>query len=376
MDLKRLNEIENRKIEIRKTLESNEKVEFASIKDELEKLNNEEKEIRSKQEILSGINTGLINTKIIGGNDKMENENNEMEYRKAFMSFVQTGTMPEEYRSALTSNNSAVIPQTTLNKIVEKMESYGNILPLVTKVAYPAGLAIPSANLGLVATWTAEGKASDTQGAATTSIVFGAFKLQCRVGISLEMHVKSVTAFENSLVENVSKAMVKAIESAIISGDGASKPTGIITTAGTDVNIATIDYKTLVDVEASIPSAYDASTVYVMSKKTFMAFVGMVDANKQPIARVSVGLASTPERTLLGRTVVLSEYLPSFDAVEAGGVFAFAFDLSQYVLNTGYDISVRNYVDETNDDQIFKATALVDGKVVDATSLVLLKKAK
>lgn len=373
MDLKRLHEIENRKIEIRKTLESNEKVEFASIKDELEKLNNEEKEIRSKQEILSGINTGLINTKIIGGNDKMDNE---MEYRKAFMEYVQTGTMPEEFRSALTANNSAVIPQTTLNKIVEKMESYGNILPLVTKVAYPAGLAIPSANLGLVATWTAEGKASDTQGAATTSIVFGAFKLQCRVGISLEMHVKSVSAFENALVENVSKAMVKAIESAIISGDGVSKPTGIITTAGTDVNIATMDYKTLVDVEASIPSAYDASTVYVMSKKTFMSFIGMTDANKQPIARVSVGLAGAPERTLLGRTVVLSEYLPSFDAVVAGGVFAFAFDLSQYVLNTGYDISVRNYVDETNDDQIFKATALIDGKVVDATSLVLLKKAK
>lgn len=381
LDNKRLEEINARKIEIRKSLEDDKEVNFEAVKKELEDLSKEENEIRNRQDLAKKINVNEVSAKEIEKPTEERSMNidlDSMEYRKAFMDYVQSGEMAQEYRdSALTKNNAAVIPVTVLNQIVEKMESYGNILPLVSTLSYPAGVSVPVSNMGITATWTAEGAGSEKQGAATTSFTFGAYKLQCRVGVSMEMHVKALSAFEAAIINNVSKAMVKAIEQAIVSGDGAAKPKGITTEdvdASRKIDVAKFDYKTLTSIESAVPAAYDATSVYCMNKKTYMQFAGMTDAQGQPIARVNMGISGQPERTLYGRTVVLTDYLPSYDAVEAGQTFGFVFDFSNYVLNTGYDMNVRQYVDEETDDTITKATMLVDGKVVDNNGLVLLVK--
>lgn len=385
MDNKRLTEIDARMVELRSQLQANEKIDLAAVEDEINALNTEREEIRQRQELADKINTDEVNSKVIGKIDTMEERKNmdnknldSMEYREAFMTFCQTGEMPQEFRAtAMTAANTAVIPTETLNKIVEKMESYGNILPRVSKVSYPAGVSIPTANMGITATWTAEGSVSDKQGAASASIVFGGFKLQTRVAVSLELSVKSLSAFEAAIANNVSKAMVKALEAAIISGDGDGKPTGITTVAvpaDRSIKLAKVDFKTLNDIEAAVPAAYDAGAVYVMHKKTFMAFEAMEDKNGQPIARVNYGLDGKPERQLLGRTVVLTDYLPAVSAATEGDVVAFVFDLSNYVLNSAYEIGVRKYFDENTDEWISKATLIADGKPVDTEGLVLITK--
>ena len=45
-----------------------------------------------------------------------------------------------------------------------------------------------------------------------------------------------------------------------------------------------------------------------------------------------------------------------------------------YVLNTNYSMGVKKYEDNDTDDQITKGIMLVDGKVVDKNSLVVVKK--
>lgn len=66
-----------------------------------------------------------------------------MKYRKAFMQYVCRGTaLPQEYRADAVSNTTdvgATIPTTVLNQIVEKLESTGMILALVTRTAYKGG---------------------------------------------------------------------------------------------------------------------------------------------------------------------------------------------------------------------------------------------
>ena len=47
----------------------------------------------------------------------------------------------------------AVIPTTILNKIIEKMEAVGMILPLVTRTAYKGGVSIPTSTAKPVASW-------------------------------------------------------------------------------------------------------------------------------------------------------------------------------------------------------------------------------
>lgn len=382
MDNKRLAEIETRMCELRSMLQGADKVDLEAVEKEINSLNSEREEIRQRGELAQKINDNQIESTVLGKVEKeTRNMNNNildsMEYREAFMDFCKTGVMAEEFRAtAMTAANTAVIPTATLDRIIEKLEAYGNILSLVTRVAYPAGVIVPVGNMGITATWTTEGSMSEKQGVNVGSVVFGGFKLQSRVAVSLELGVKSLAAFENAIVENVSKAMAKALEAAIVAGDGEGKPTGIISAnvpADRVVTLTSVDFKTLNRIEAAIPTAYDNTAVYVMNKKTYMEFEAMEDKNGQPVARTSCGLNGKPERMLLGRTVELCDYLPTLASAKTGEVVAFAADLSGYVLNTNYNIGVRKYFDEDTDEYITKATLIADGKPVDTESIVLIK---
>ena len=308
------------------------------------------------------------------------------EYRKAFMDYTLRGkAFPANLRDAAESTTTpdvgAVIPTTIAQRIVEKMESIGMILPLVTHTAYKGGVSIPTSTVKPVATWAAEGAGSDTQKKTTGNITFGYYKLRCAISLSLEASVVTLGFFETTFVREVSEAMVKAQEQTIISGTGSGQPKGILTETapdGQNVDITAtgkIDYSTLVDAEAALPLAYENGAVWFMTKKTFMKFIGMVDSAKQPIARVNYGINGAPERTLLGRRVVLNDYMPSYaDTVTSDTVVAFLFRPEDYILNTNYAVTIKRYEDNNTDDQVTKAIMLVDGKVVDKNSLVTVTK--
>lgn len=307
------------------------------------------------------------------------------DYRKAFMNNVLTGSaIPAQFNidaNTKTTDIGSVIPTTVLEKIIEKLESTGMILPLVTRTSYKGGLSIPTSAVKPVATWVAEGATSDRQKKTTGVITFNYYKLRCAVSISLEVDTTSLAVFESTLINNVSEAMVKSLEQAIIDGDGIGKPKGVLAetvVSGQNVDITLAgkpEYATLIDAESALPLAYESEAVWVMTKKTFMRFIGMVDSQKQPIARVNYGINGRPERTLLGRTVILNDYMETLaDAPAATKVVAFLFNFKDYVLNTNYNITLKRYEDNDTDDQVTKAIMLADGKVIDKNSLVTITK--
>lgn len=309
-----------------------------------------------------------------------------IEYRKAFMNYVLRGTaLPEKFKNASsvtkTSDVGSVISPTIVNRIVEKMESMGMILPLVTKTAFAAGAPVPTSSVKPVATWVAEGGSSDKQKKTTGQIDIKGYKLRCAISMTLETSVMSLRVFETVFVNNVSEAMIKAQEQAFIFGSGSGQPKGVLTeTVAEGQNIildakADPTYQTLVEAEAALPLAYENGAVWNMTKKTFMKFVGMVDANKQPIARVNYGIDGKPERVLMGRRVVLNDYMTSLGAaITADTVVAFLFDWSDYMFNTNYNMVVKSYEDNDTEDQVTKAVMICDGKVIDVNSLVTVTK--
>lgn len=383
---KRMEEIRARKEEIRNMLETGEKIDMSSIKEELRKLDAEQKELEERAKMAEAINEGNPAIKVEERKkpeqrkeSDMENKYESVEYRKAFMDYVLRGkAIPMEYRSdAVTSTTDigALVPPTTLNKVVEEIKSYGMILPLVTKTAYPNGISIPKSDVKPVATWVNEGAGSDKQKKTTGSIVFAHHKLRCAVAVTLEAEYMSYSAFEAAVVSNMAEAMARALEEAIITGDGNGKPEGILknTANGVTINYGSLTYNALTKAEGELPQAYENGAVWVMSKKTFMGFVGMTDSNGQPIARVNAGINGVPQRTLLGRTVVLTEYVPSFaDTLTEGTVFAFLYKMSDYCLNTNFNIGMKIYEDNDTDDIVRKSIMVCDGKPVDTHSLVKL----
>lgn len=309
---------------------------------------------------------------------------NSVEYRKAFMNYVSRGVeMPREFINAnentKTTDASIMIPTTVLEKIIEKIEATGMILPLVTRTSIKGGVTVPTSTVKPVASWVAEGSGSNKQKKNVSgTITFAYYKLRCAVSMSLEMDTMALPVFEATLINNVVEAMTKAIEQSIISGSGIGQPKGILTETpniGQSLDVDAIKYDTLIDAESALPLEYEAGAVYCMTKKTFMTYQGIKDASGQPIARVNYGIDGKPERVLLGRKVILCNYLPSFDAAKVGNAFAFLFDFKDYALNTNLNITMKRYEDNETDDQVTKAIMLVDGKVLVKDSLVVLKKA-
>lgn len=328
-----------------------------------------EKELnKAKEELKRGFNP--LNTL---GERKMDNLTTNIEYRLAFAKLVTRGTpIPAELRANTTTGDvAAVIPDNLIPQIIEKIENYGNVLSSITKTSYPVGQTIPVDGVKPVATFVAEGATSDKQKKTMgASIVFGAYKLRCEISFSQEVSVQALPAFEALFVKQIGEAMAKAIEAKVVSNNAAAgAPRGILAETGVSVTIPEggLDYKTLCDAEAALPSAYEAGAKWFMNKKTFMSIYALVDNNKQPIGRVNYGLAGKPERTLLGRDVVITEHL--------GVGEAFIFDPSDYVLNTSYDLGIQRKQDWDTEDHLTKGVMSVDGKVVDATSLVKLAKA-
>ncbi len=315
-------------------------------------------------------------------NDSPDDKYGSMNYRKAFMQYVCRGAaIPTEYRADAISNTTdvgATIPTTVLNKIVEKLESTGMILALVTRTAYKGGVSIPVSSVKPTATWVAEGAGSDKQKkniAKDGMITFAYHKLRCAVAVTLEVDTMAISAFETLLINNIVEAMTKAIEQAIITGSGTGQPKGILAeTPATGQVITTAltggAYKDLIDAEAALPLAYENGAVWCMSKKTFMEYYGLTDTNGQPIGRVNYGIAGKPERTLLGRPVVVNDYVANRGK---SATCAFLFNFKDYVLNTNYAMGVKKYEDNDTDDMVTKGIMLVDGKVVDKNSLVTLK---
>lgn len=315
-----------------------------------------------------------------------------MEYRKAFQQYMATGKM--EYRADETTvttgtNVSTVIPENLVNRILEQYEQLGVIYNLVTKTAYPVGQSIAVDNVKPTATWVGRNNttpASSTSGEAASSdaqaktmaaaIVFAHYKLRCEIRYSEEVATMALPAFEALFVKQVGEAMLRAQEYAIVDGDGYGMPTGILSYTPDSGKAITytaedgITYADLCACEAAVPANKEGGAKWVMTKKVFMQFVGMVDSVGQPIARVNYGIAGKPERNLLGRDVVI--YEPQAGSALGSTVDAFIFDFADYVLNTNYDLGISHARDWDNEDHKTKAVLACDGKVIDKTSLVTL----
>ena len=365
--------------------------EYSAIEVEIKNLDTTFENIAKAQANMNALKGGQVGGENVLasstlGSTEDEDMYNSKDYRKAFMKNVLKGTaIPTEFQNAdantKTSDVGTVIPTTIMEKIIEKLEATGMILPLVTRTSYKGGLSIPTSSVKPVATWVAEGATSDRQKKTTSEITFTYHKLRCAISVSLEVDTIALAVFETTFINNVVEAMVKTQEQAIVSGDGIGKPKGILTetvVTGQNVDIAAADlpsYATLIDAEAALPLEYEADAQWFMTKKSFMSFIGMVDSQGQPIARVNYGVNGRPERTLMGRQVVLNNYMSSFAVTMASDtVVAFLFNPKDYVLNTNYQMTVKKYEDNETDDMVTKAIMLVDGKVVDKNSLVTVTK--
>ena len=154
----------------------------------------------------------------------------------------------------------------------------------------------------------------------------------------------ALPVFETTFINNVVEAMTKALELSIISGTGSGQPKGILketVAEGQNIDVAAggkLEYQTLIAAEASLPLAYENGAVWFMTKKTFMSFVGMVDTNGQPIARVNYGINGQADRSLSLIHILLKPMLNGLSQFRRNGKIS--RDFQQYCVDNKVIINI------------------------------------
>lgn len=309
-----------------------------------------------------------------------------MEYRKAFMNYIVKGTpIPDRFTNTayVTTSSTAgtIVPTTLYQRIAVELSDYGAIYGRVFKTFYPNALVIPTLSVKPSASWVDEDAGQDSQKFTTDKISFSGYKLECTTAFSLFMTIASLDMFENQFVDLIIEAMVKAIEDKILNGSGSGCPKGILTytpPTGQALEIAAdggLSYALLCEIEGALPAPYRRAE-WIMTKKSFMSWMGIVDDNGQPIARINAGLNNGPEFILNGRRVVLADgYMSDYAATVTTDTICFAlFDFSYYVFNEMLALMIKRFSDDKTDNTYIKAVMLADGKAIDIHSLVTVTK--
>lgn len=378
--------------EVRSATEAARVTELTEEKQSLIARKAELEDLEQRKQTALDITSGAVQPKIVEkkGSASIEDKYDTLEYRKAFMEYCKSGKeIPVEYRIdayTSTSDAAAVIPTTIMNEIIKEMKVYGQLYNRVRKTNIAGGVRVPILSLKPTASRITEAAPSDRKNIqANTYVSFSYYGLECKVAVSLLASVVTLPMFEAQIVPLITEAMVKKMEVEIISGDGDGEMLGVtvdnrvaggqsVTLSSSEVNDWSAWKK---KVFAKIPLAYRAGGIFIMGAGTWDGYVdGMIDANGQPIARVTYGIVDGSQQRFGGKEVLLVEddVVASYDSASTGDVIAVFMNPSDYVINSNMQMSMYRWFDHDTNQWVDKAILINDGKLLDAGGVLLVKK--
>lgn len=380
---KRLAEINQRKLEIRSMLESEQEVNLEEVQGELQKIEAEQRSIEAKKELAGKIEQVEVR-KIEQPKEKLSMEftaetiASAPEFRSAFLKNLQGKPLNEVEQRALTTGATsagAAVPTQTLNTIVDKLRQSSVLFPLV-KVSYiPGNVSIVVANAKNAAGWKAEGTDGTPADDTVTKVNLAGYELIKLVEISAAASAMTIDAFESYIAEEIGRQLGIAVENAILNGDGDGEPTGILGgitwgagNSETWANNAVVDYDDLINGVALLPTLYHPNAIFVMNRKTLFGGVRKIkDDQKQPIFIYNA--QDSFAGTIFGYKVVVNDYIGD-DVILFG-------DFGQYYMNFAQQPTIETSIEAgfRSGKKVFRGLAVADGKPANTEAFVKIYKA-
>lgn len=344
----------------------------------------------------------LVGGEVLGAFSTKKEEEREddkylesMEYRSAFMQYVQKGTPITRNGEAIsTTDTGAAIPLTIMRDVINTVRvRYGNLYAKVRKTAIKGGVDYPVGALKAKFKWITEETVSPRQ--KTDKLGKVSFKYneaEIRVAQTFLSNLLTLESFEAEITKAIAIAYLEAMDDGIVNGTGNGQMLGILndervtTLAGHTIQMSANDINDWKawrkNFFAKIPLGY-RSGEFIFSTSTVDAYLEtMSDANGNPIFRQATGLevndgdAVDPNGRFFGRRISLVEpdILPDFDTASAGDVIGIFWNPDDYAVNENFGFTMRRYFDEETNEWVDKALVVVDGKVLNPYSFYLITK--
>ena len=402
---KRMTRLEEKKAKLTERAMTSESVdEVRSINAEIEELNGDIADIRAqldkmasdeKRDAAQTVNANIVNGHVVATSEqRAEEPTGTMEYRKAFMNYVQKGTpIPAELRgnAASTEDTGAAIPITTMREVINIVRKrYGSLYSRVRKTSIQGGVRVPVGALQATFKWIGEKTVSPRQDAGKLgSITFEYHTAEIRIAQTFLSSIVTLEAFEQKIIEVIAVAYMQAMDNGIVNGSGDGSMLGIVNDARVTQNVS-FTAAQLGDWTAwrknffaKLPLGYRNGS-FIFPVSTVDSYLEtMADNNNNPIYRQATGLevndgdAVSPNGRFFGREILLVEpdIIGDFDAASSNDIIGIYADLNEYAINENFGFTMRRYFDEETNEWVDKALVVVDGKVLNPNAFWLIKKA-
>lgn len=390
-----------------KAMASEDVAEVRNINELLEDINIELEEVRAEIKAIEEeteerakipADAKLVNGDLKGSFKNEERETDfmaSMEYRKAFMKFVQTGEAITRNGEVIsTADTGAAIPITVMREVINTVRKrYGNLYAKVAKTNMKGGVEYPVGALKATFKWITESTVSPRQKLdPLAKVSFSYHTAEIRIAQTFLSYIVTLEDFEAKIADVIAVAYVQNMDMGIVNGSGNGQMLGILNDprvtglVGHSIDMTEDDMSDWTawrkNFFAKLPLGYRAGE-FIFSLGTVDTYLEtMADANNNPIFRQATGLevndgdAMNPNGRFFGRNISLVEpdILPDYDSASDGDVIGIYWQPEEYAINENFGFTMRRYFDEETNEWVDKAIVVVDGKVLNPEGYYLIKK--
>lgn len=382
--MKTLKEIEARALEIRQELDKEDisTEELDTLSNEMDDLEEEKRKLtviaeKRSNTLKKALTIGKIKENVSDVEERKEDlkmENQEKEYRSAFLKRLQKKELTEAEERALssaTSSAGAAIPTQTLNMVMTRLEEKAPLLNEIELLRVGANVTIAVEADATEANVHTEGATINDDGDVLIPVSLAAYEITKYITISRTVQRMTIDAFESWLVDMLVRRIARKITKLIINGTGSGQAKGIdkanvwdgttnSVKVGASASLTAKDVDTLCGL---LPGGYDANAKFLMSKKTlFSDFKPLQDKSKNDIF--------TREGKIYfvnGYEVMIDDNVPLHEA--------YLGDFKMYVGNLGENITVDTDKILSKNSMEYLGCASFDGKPAIGEAFVKLEKA-
>jgi HK97 family phage major capsid protein len=348
---------------------------FDRINDELDKKDARIKGILDAEQRARDIEESRARAGVpgnLGGEVAADVDADEMTVRRLLNGEIRTARFEKR---AITKSSATMVPSSVYDRIVEHLVQANIVRNYATVLTTNSGdsLAIPKSTAFSTASIVGEGSQASASDPTLATTTLGAYKYVVLVQMSNELAQDATVDVAGFLARQAGIAIGVATRGHMTTGDGSSKPYGIVTRASTGVTggagvTGAFTADNLIDLNYSVSSTYKAQpgVAWMMNSTAMSAARKLKDTTNQYL--FAPGLNGVAD-TLLGFPVhindsmaspalsaksVLFGHLPSYFIREVNGIEVAVSD------DFAFDYSVRT----------FRVTLRTDGDLVDTTGAV------
>lgn len=292
-------------------------------------------------------------------------------YKSAFWGAMRNKVHPSVQNALQIGEDSEggfLVPDEYENQLVQALQEANVLRNLCNVINTSHGdRKIPVVASHGSAAWMDEEGAFNESDDAFTQVTLSAYKLGTILKVSDELLNDSYFDLEAYIAAEFARRIGAAEEEGFITGNGISKPTGLLNATGgaslgvTAASATAITMDEVLDLYHSLKSAYRKNATFLVNDATVKAIRKLKDGQGQYLWQPSVQ-AGTPD-TILNRPVISTQFMPT---AEAGAKTILFGDFKYYWIadRQGRTFKRLNELYAANGQVGFLASQRLDAKLI------------